>query len=145
MQIICKWELIASQRHTMTPTSVSPSERLRRLVEQIERADQIGLDVFGVGEHHRREFLDSAPSVILGAGGRANAMHTSHQCRDGTECHRPSTGVSRIRNPGSSVARPGGDGCGPWLIHRGVSPVRPAIGGLRLAFRRETRSSAEDS
>ena len=47
--------------------SVSPSERLRNLVEQIERADQVGLDVFGVGEHHRREFLDSAPAVILGA------------------------------------------------------------------------------
>jgi probable LLM family oxidoreductase len=46
---------------------VSPSERLRRLVEQIELADQIGLDVFGVGEHHRREFLDSAPAVILAA------------------------------------------------------------------------------
>jgi probable LLM family oxidoreductase len=40
---------------------------LQRLVEQIERADQVGLDVFGVGEHHRREFLDSAPTVILGA------------------------------------------------------------------------------
>src|SRR5712692_3797482 len=47
--------------------SVSPSERLRRLVEQIEYADQVGLDVFGIGEHHRREFLDSAPVVILGA------------------------------------------------------------------------------
>jgi probable LLM family oxidoreductase len=46
---------------------VSPAERLRRLVEQIELADQIGLDVFGVGEHHRREFLDSAPAVILAA------------------------------------------------------------------------------
>lgn len=46
---------------------VSPSERLQNLVEQIERADQVGLDVFGVGEHHRREFLDSAPVVILGA------------------------------------------------------------------------------
>jgi probable LLM family oxidoreductase len=45
--------------------SVSPSERLRRLVEQIEYADRIGLDVFGIGEHHRREFLDSAPTVIL--------------------------------------------------------------------------------
>ena len=45
--------------------SISPSERLRRLVEQIEYADRIGLDVFGVGEHHRREFLDSAPAVIL--------------------------------------------------------------------------------
>jgi probable LLM family oxidoreductase len=46
---------------------VSPSERLLRLVEQVERADRIGLEVFGVGEHHRREFLDSAPAVILGA------------------------------------------------------------------------------
>ena len=46
---------------------VSPSERLRRLVDQIEYADRIGLDVFGVGEHHRREFLDSAPAVVLAA------------------------------------------------------------------------------
>jgi probable LLM family oxidoreductase len=47
--------------------ATSPSERLRDLVEQIEFADQVGLDVFGVGEHHRREFLDSAPAVILAA------------------------------------------------------------------------------
>jgi alkanesulfonate monooxygenase SsuD/methylene tetrahydromethanopterin reductase-like flavin-dependent oxidoreductase (luciferase family) len=53
--------------HNDTTLSVSPSKRLRELVEQIERADQLGLDVFGVGEHHRREFLDSAPAVILGA------------------------------------------------------------------------------
>jgi probable LLM family oxidoreductase len=53
--------------HEDASLSVSPSERLRRLVEQIEFADQLGLDVFGVGEHHRQEFLDSAPVVILGA------------------------------------------------------------------------------
>jgi probable LLM family oxidoreductase len=47
--------------------AASSSERLQDLVEQIERADQVGLDVFGVGEHHRREFLDSAPTVILAA------------------------------------------------------------------------------
>ena len=50
-----------------TSLSISPSERLRKLVEQIEYADKIGLDLFGIGEHHRREFLDSAPTVILGA------------------------------------------------------------------------------
>src|SRR5947199_10180090 len=50
-----------------TSLAVSASDRLRNLVEQIEYADQVGLDVFGVGEHHRREFLDSAPPVILGA------------------------------------------------------------------------------
>lgn len=43
------------------------SEALRHLVDRIERAEQVGLDVFGIGEHHRREFLDSAPPVILAA------------------------------------------------------------------------------
>jgi probable LLM family oxidoreductase len=47
--------------------AISPQERLGQLVEQIEHADQAGLDVFGIGEHHRREFLDSAPAVILAA------------------------------------------------------------------------------
>ena len=47
--------------------AVSAPDRLQNLVEQIVRADQVGLDVFGIGEHHRREMLDSAPAVILGA------------------------------------------------------------------------------
>jgi len=48
-------------------TEVAASDSIRHLVQRIELADQAGLDVFGVGEHHRREFLDSAPAVILGA------------------------------------------------------------------------------
>src|SRR5256712_6237382 len=47
--------------------AVSASDRLRNQVEQIEYADQVGLDSFGIGEHHRRDYLDSAPVVILGA------------------------------------------------------------------------------
>jgi probable LLM family oxidoreductase len=43
------------------------SDTLRHLVDRIAHADQVGLDVFGIGEHHRREFLDSAPPVILAA------------------------------------------------------------------------------
>lgn len=50
-----------------TSLSLNPSERLRKLVEQIEFADKVGLDLFGIGEHHRKEFLDSAPTVIIGA------------------------------------------------------------------------------
>lgn len=46
---------------------ISASETVLNLVERIERADQVGLDVFGVGEHHRQEFLDSAPPMILAA------------------------------------------------------------------------------
>jgi probable LLM family oxidoreductase len=47
--------------------SIDASERLQNLIEEIKLADQIGLDVFGIGEHHRREFLDSSPVVILAA------------------------------------------------------------------------------
>src|SRR5437879_3551224 len=47
--------------------ATSPVDRMRELLERIEQADQVGLDVFGVGEHHKREFLDCAPPVILAA------------------------------------------------------------------------------
>jgi probable LLM family oxidoreductase len=40
---------------------------MQHLLEEIKLADQVGLDVFGIGEHHRAEFLDSAPVVILSA------------------------------------------------------------------------------
>jgi probable LLM family oxidoreductase len=45
----------------------STSERLLNLLEEIEYADQVGVDVFGIGEHHRQDFADSAPAVILAA------------------------------------------------------------------------------
>jgi probable LLM family oxidoreductase len=47
--------------------SISPEQRLRDLLEEIELAEQVGLDVFGVGEHHRPDFAVSAPAVVLGA------------------------------------------------------------------------------
>jgi len=47
--------------------AVDPARHLNELLEAITLADQVGLDVFGIGEHHRREFLDSAPTVILAA------------------------------------------------------------------------------
>lgn len=43
------------------------SKSLNQLIERIEFADKMGLDVFGIGEHYRKEFLDSAPSLILAA------------------------------------------------------------------------------
>src|SRR5271169_899299 len=50
-----------------TGVTLSPVERMDNLLEEIVLADQVGLDVFGIGEHHRSEFVDSAPSVILAA------------------------------------------------------------------------------
>ena len=50
-----------------TGRTVTPEERLRDLLEEIELADQVGLDVFGVGEHHRPDFAVSSPAVVLAA------------------------------------------------------------------------------
>ena len=47
--------------------AVDPARHLSELLEAITLADEVGLDVFGIGEHHRREFLDSAPTMILAA------------------------------------------------------------------------------
>src|SRR5712675_1132243 len=50
-----------------TGLALRPVERMQHLLEEVELADQVGLDVFGIGAHHRAEFLDSAPVVILAA------------------------------------------------------------------------------
>ena len=47
--------------------SKSRTKSITELLERIEHADLVGLDVFGIGEHHRKEFLDSAPTIILAA------------------------------------------------------------------------------
>jgi probable LLM family oxidoreductase len=50
-----------------TGLTIEPVERMGNLLAEIELADQVELDVFGIGEHHRAEFLDSAPAMILAA------------------------------------------------------------------------------
>jgi alkanesulfonate monooxygenase SsuD/methylene tetrahydromethanopterin reductase-like flavin-dependent oxidoreductase (luciferase family) len=50
-----------------TGLTLEPVERMHHLLQEIELADQVGLDVFGIGEHHRAEFLDSTPAVLLAA------------------------------------------------------------------------------
>src|SRR5215470_7533859 len=51
----------------LTSGETSPADRLHNLLEEIELADEVGLDVFGVGEHHRPDFIVSAPAVVLAA------------------------------------------------------------------------------
>jgi len=50
-----------------TGVSLSPAQRISNLLETMELADQVGLDVYALGEHHRSEFVSSAPAVILAA------------------------------------------------------------------------------
>ncbi len=51
----------------LTGNIISAHERMSNLLEEIELAEQVGLDVFAIGEHHRPDFLASSPAVILGA------------------------------------------------------------------------------
>lgn len=46
---------------------ISPEQRMKDLLEEAELADQLGLDVFAIGEHHRPDFIASAPAVVLAA------------------------------------------------------------------------------
>ena len=53
-----------------TGEAISEQQRLADLLEEIELADQLGLDVFGVGEHHRSDFIVSSPAIVLAAAAR---------------------------------------------------------------------------
>lgn len=58
---------VSTAQDPVTGATITVSDRLRNLLEEIELADRVGLDVFGIGEHHRQDFADSAPAVILAA------------------------------------------------------------------------------
>ena len=51
-----------------TGQTYSHAERIRQLLAEIELADKVGLDVYGIGEHHRADFAVSAPEIVLAAG-----------------------------------------------------------------------------
>ena len=67
---------VAAVPDTLTGANLSPQDRIAHLLEEIQLADEVGLDVFGIGEHHRAEFLDSAPETLLAA-----AAALSHRIR----------------------------------------------------------------
>src|SRR5215210_2340130 len=46
---------------------INDVDALAQLLERIEHADRVGIDIFGIGEHHRKGFLDAAPALILAA------------------------------------------------------------------------------
>lgn len=58
---------VAAVPDSLSGENLSPPDRIANLLEEIRLADEVGLDVFGIGEHHRAEFLDSAPETLLAA------------------------------------------------------------------------------
>ena len=61
------YTFVETTRDPGTGRVIGAEQRLRDLMEEIELADQVGLDVFGVGEHHRPDYAVSAPAVVLAA------------------------------------------------------------------------------
>ncbi len=57
----------AATVNPVTSSKINSKDAMAQLLERIRHADEVGLDVFGIGEHHRKEFLDSAPTMILAA------------------------------------------------------------------------------
>ncbi len=57
-----------------TGRAIGPEQRMRHLMEEVELADQLGLDVFGIGEHHRADLIVSSPAVVMAAA----AARTEH-------------------------------------------------------------------
>lgn len=58
---------IAVQADPLTGETPTPAQRMHDLLEEVVAADEAGLDAFGIGEHHREEFLDASPATILAA------------------------------------------------------------------------------
>jgi len=61
------YTFVENMRNMTTGEVVSPEQRMANLLEEIELADQVGLDVFGIGEHHRPDFIVSSPATVLAA------------------------------------------------------------------------------
>ncbi len=90
----------------LTGLTLSPVDRMQHLLQEIELADRVGLDVFGIGEHHREEFLDSAPAIDSWAAAAAYKEYSPHQCRNRSQRSGPCACFSGICHTGSSLEWP---------------------------------------
>lgn len=59
---------------------ISGEQRMQQLLEEIQLTEQVGLDVYAIGEHHRRDYLVSAPAVVLAAAACADRKNPSVKC-----------------------------------------------------------------
>jgi len=129
----------ASIKDPETGISIAPNVRLRNLLEEIELADQVGLDVFGIGEHHRSEFLDSAPTIILAAAAgrteniRLSSAVTVLSAADPVRVFQEFATLDLISQGRAEI------------VHRGLPALWSEAAGLRRSVCREARSIAEDS
>ena len=125
------------------PAGGRPAEqRLRDLIEEIELADQVGLDVFGVGEHHRPDFAVSAPAVVLAAAAARTKRIRLTSAVTVLSSDDPGPRLPAVRDARPALRRPRRDHGRARLVHRVVPAVRLRPRRLRRAVRREARAAA---
>ena len=101
-----------------------PRPRLRDLVEEIELADQVGLDVFGVGEHHRPDFAVSAPAVVLAAAAERTKRIRLTSAVNVLSSDDPVRVFQAVRDARPALRRPRRDHGRPRLVHRVLPALR---------------------
>ena len=104
---------------SLEPKNGAPdqAQRVSDLLEEIELADQVGLDVFGIGEHHRREFVASAPAVILAAAAARTKQNPVNQRRYCPQLRGSGAGLSTVCHPSFYLPGTSRDYCGARLFH----------------------------
>ena len=118
---------------------VSTGERLRQVVEEAKLAEQVGLEVYGVGEHHRPDMAASAPEIVLAAiagGGQGSHAFAADGDGAGAVVAGEVTGllsktIQAVSTPsassgGSSVAKPEGSVLSRVAPNRSATPSRPS-------------------
>ena len=115
----------------------SPAQRVADLLGEVEAADQVGLDHFGIGEHHRADFLDSAPTIILAAAAARTRSIRLTSAVTVLSARRSGAGVPGVRNPRSHLERSRRNHRRARLVHRGARLVRLQARGLRRPVRGE--------
>ena len=127
-----------------TGEPVDVAQTFAELLEQIELADRVGLDVFGLGEHHRPDYAISAPAVTLAAGAARTKRIRLTSAVTVLSLRRSGARLSGIRDARPHLGRPGGDHGRARRLHRILPALRLRPRALRRALRREARASARD-
>jgi hypothetical protein len=93
------YTFVENTPHPTTGRILDPAQRLRDLIEEVEIADQVGLEIFGIGEHHRPDFLASAPIVMLGAAAERSKRIKLSTAVTVFELRRSGSRLRAIRHP----------------------------------------------
>jgi alkanesulfonate monooxygenase SsuD/methylene tetrahydromethanopterin reductase-like flavin-dependent oxidoreductase (luciferase family) len=100
------------------------TQRVSELLEEIELADRLGLDVYGIGEHHRPEYLASSPAVLLAAAAARTKRIRLVSAVNVLSSDDPIRLFQQFRNRRSDLGRARRDHRGARLLHRVLSAVR---------------------